>query len=151
METKEINELLTKMNALSEREQGRVLDSSALMVDPIVSNRLAVELLQKLDRDAKPEVVLALPETQSYFGYSVALSAWMKFGIWSDSSTDEALNCSLELRKNEKVVLVLDVFSEEIAKKMISFIEEKGAKPVAVLSVIGTETTIGKVPCHCLI
>lgn len=151
METAEIKDLLEKMHVLSEAEQETALDSAALMVDPIVSNRLAVELLQKLDRDAKPEVVLTLPGTQSYFGYSVALSAWMKFGIWSESDANEAPMCSLELKKNEKVVVVLDAFNEEIAKKMISFIEAKGAKPVAVLSVIGKTGVLDKVPCHSLL
>ena len=57
MEISEIKDLLTKMNALA--EEGEPLDSVALMQDPIVLNRLAVELLQQVDRDSKPELVIA--------------------------------------------------------------------------------------------
>ena len=49
MEIAEIKDLLNKMNAFA--EDGDSLDSTALMQDPIVLNRLAVELLQQIDRD----------------------------------------------------------------------------------------------------
>ena len=49
MEIAEIKDLLNKMNAFA--EDGDSLDSAALMQDPIVLNRLAVELLQQIDRD----------------------------------------------------------------------------------------------------
>ena len=77
MEIAEIKDLLNKMNAFA--EDGDSLDSTALMQDPIVLNRLAVELLQQIDRDAKPELVIAPEGIESYFGYSVALAAWMRF------------------------------------------------------------------------
>ena len=51
MEIAEIKDLLNKMNAFA--EDGDSLDSTALMQDPIVLNRLAVELLQQIDGDAK--------------------------------------------------------------------------------------------------
>lgn len=72
MEIAEIKDLLNKMNAFA--EDGDSLDSTALMQDPIVLNRLAVELLQQIDRDAKPELVIAPEGIESYFGYSVALA-----------------------------------------------------------------------------
>ena len=77
MEIAEIKDLLNKMNAFA--EDGDSLDSAALMQDPIVLNRLAVELLQQIDRDVKPELVIAPEGIESYFGYSVALAAWMRF------------------------------------------------------------------------
>lgn len=46
MEIAEIKDLLNKMNAFA--EDGDSLDSAALMQDPIVLNRLAVELLRRL-------------------------------------------------------------------------------------------------------
>ena len=76
MEIAEIKDLLNKMNAFA--EDGDSLDSTALMQDPIVLNRLAVELLQQIDRDAKPELVIAPEGIESYFGYSVALGAGMR-------------------------------------------------------------------------
>ena len=48
MEIAEIKDLLNKMNAFA--EDGDSLDSTALMQDPIVLNRLAVELLQQISR-----------------------------------------------------------------------------------------------------
>ena len=77
MEIAEIKDLLNKMNAFA--EDGDSLDSAALMQDPLVLNRLAVELLQQIDRDVKPELVIAPEGIESYFGYSVALAAWMRF------------------------------------------------------------------------
>ena len=77
MEITEIKDLLNKMNALAEDTES--IDSVALMQDPIVLNRLAVELLQQVDRDSKPELVIAPEGIESYFGYSVALAAWMRF------------------------------------------------------------------------
>ena len=66
METAEIQELLEKMNVLKKQEQSLSINPQALMVDPIVSNKLAVELLQKVDREAKPEIVLSLSGVDSY-------------------------------------------------------------------------------------
>ena len=71
MEIAEIKDLLNKMNAFA--EDGDSLDSAALMQDPIVLNRLAVELLQQIDRDVKPELVIAPEGIESYFGYSLII------------------------------------------------------------------------------
>ncbi len=90
METSEIQELLEKMNVLKKQEQSLSINPQALMVDPIVSNKLAVELLQKVDREAKPEIVLSLSGVDSYFAYNIALSAWMKFGVCDFESEEIA-------------------------------------------------------------
>ena len=79
------------------------------MVDPIVSNKLAVELLQKVDREAKPEIVLSLSGADSYFAYNIALSAWMKFGVCDFESGE--ITSSLSLKKKDKVIVVLDTFN----------------------------------------
>ncbi len=149
METTEIQELLEKMKVLVRDEQGTSINSEALMVDPIVSNKLAVELLQQVDREAKPEVVLSLPGVDSYFAYNVALSAWMKFGIGEETS--EGISSSLALKKNDKVIVVLDTFDEALAQKFIDFVESYEAKVVAVLSLVGNSSSLGAIPCHSLL
>ena len=145
MQTSEIQELLEKMNVLEKQEQGLSINPQALMVDPIVSNKLAVELLQKVDREAKPEIVLSLSGADSY----IALSAWMKFGVCDFESGE--ITSSLSLKKKDKVIVVLDTFNEEIAQKMISFVESKEARVMAVLSLVGANSTIQNIPCHSLL
>ena len=135
MEIAEIKDLLNKMNAFA--EDGDSLDSTALMQDPIVLNRLAVELLQQIDRDAKPELVIAPEGIESCFGYSVALAAWMRF-VSAQVGKDE-LPAGVEVKKNEKTILVLDTYSEEKANALMSLALAEGAKVVAVLSLTGSD------------
>ena len=54
MSPEEIRDLLEKMNALQTSDGVSNIISASLIVDPIVSNKLAVELLQKVDRESKP-------------------------------------------------------------------------------------------------
>lgn len=137
MEITEIKDLLNKMNALAEDAES--IDSVALMQDPIVLNRLAVELLQQVDRDSKPELVIAPEGIESYFGYSVALAAWMRF-LCAHKAEDDSFSLpeGTEVKKNEKAILVLDEYSEEAAKALVSLAEEEGAKVVAVLALNGS-------------
>ncbi|OKY81201.1 MAG: hypothetical protein BHV62_03805 [Eggerthella sp. 51_9] len=123
MEIAEIKDLLNKMNAFA--EDGDSLDSTALMQDPIVLNRLAVELLQHIE---------------SYFGYSVALAAWMRF-VSAQVGKDGVfeLPAGVEVKKNEKTILVLDTYSEEKANALMSLALAEGAKVVAVLSLTGSD------------
>ena len=108
MEIAEIKDLLNKMDAFVDDDDS--LDSVALMQDPIVLNRLAVELLQQVDRDSKPELVIA-PE-------------------------------GVEVKKNEKTILVLDSYSEEKANALVSLAQAEGVKVVAILSLTGSESHI---------
>ncbi len=149
MEQQEIQVLLEKMGALESSDSGLVINSRALMADPIVSNKLAVELLQKVDRESKPELVLSLPGADSYFAYNVALSAWMRFGFCEEN--EQELNASLVIKKNEKVLIVLDTYDEEMAQQLIDFVETKHAKVVAVLSLVGPKKVTGKTPCLSLL
>lgn len=149
MSPEEIQDLLEKMNALQTSDGVSSIISASLMIDPIVSNKLAVELLQKVDRESKPEIVLSLPGNDSYFAYNVALSAWMKFGTCEN--TDDGIKPSLDLKKKDKVIIVIDTFNEDIAQKFIDYIESCEARPVAVLSLIGPDITLGKVPCLSLL
>ena len=136
METSEIKDLLNKMSAL--KEDGASVDSVAMMQDPIVANRLAVELLQKVDREAKPELVVAPEGIDSYFGYSVALSAWMRF-LCAQKSEDGSfsLPAGTSIKKNEKTILVVDSYNEDTANALIESVTKQGAKPVAILSLVG--------------
>lgn len=150
MEQAEVRELLKKMNALVETDEGECIDSAALMEDPIVSNRLAVELLQKLDRDLKPELVLAPAGVESYFGYSVALSAWMRFGLL-EVAGDECASTTV-VKKKEKVVLVLDTLVDDVALNAIKYVEEREGKVVAILSLLGcSSTALSGYSCHSLL
>lgn len=141
MKIAEIRDLLNKMNAFV--DDGDSLDSAALMQDPIVLNRLAVELLQQVDRDIKPELVIAPEGIESYFGYSVALAAWMRFitAQTGEGGTFE-LPVGVEVRKNEKTILVLDSYSEEKANALVSLAQAEGVKVVAILSLTGSESHI---------
>lgn len=141
MEIAETRDLLNKMNAFV--DDGDSLDSAALMQDPIVLNRLAVELLQQVDRDIKPELVIAPEGIESYFGYSVALAAWMRFitAQTGEGGTFE-LPAGVEVRKNEKTILVLDSYSEEKANALVSLAQAEGAKVVAILSLNGSESHV---------
>lgn len=138
MEQAEITDLLNKMNAWSEDEAE--LDSVALMQDPIVLNRLAVELLQKVDRESKPELVIAPEGIESYFGYSVALAAWMRF-VCAQAADDGSFSLpdGVSVKKNEKAILVLDQYDEEKAKALVSLADEQGAKVVAMLALKGPD------------
>ena len=141
MEIAEIKDLLNKMDAFVDDDDS--LDSVALMQDPIVLNRLAVELLQQVDRDSKPELVIAPEGVESYFGYSVALAAWMRF-VSAQSGEDGSfeLPAGVEVKKNEKTILVLDSYSEEKANALVSLAQAEGAKVVAILSLTGSESHI---------
>lgn len=141
MKIAEIRDLLNKMNAFV--DDGDSLDPVALMQDPIVLNRLAVELLQQVDRDIKPELVIAPEGIESYFGYSVALAAWMRFitAQTGEGGTFE-LPVGVEVRKNEKTILVLDSYSEEKANALVSLAQAEGAKVVAILSLNGSESHV---------
>lgn len=138
MEQDEIKDLLERMNALKETEEGSGCDSCALLQDPIVSNRLAVELLQRLDRDAKPELVIAPEGDQSYFGFSVALAAWTRFlPLACSEQGSYSLPSYGALKRSERVLIVLDTFDKQRAQELISLVSSRGAKPIAVLSLVG--------------
>lgn len=141
MEIAEIKDLLNKMDAFVDDDDS--LDSVALMQDPIVLNRLAVELLQQVDRDSKPELVIAPEGVESYFGYSVALAAWMRF-VSAQPGEDGSfeLPVGVEVKKNEKTILVLDSYSEEKANALVSLAQAEGVKVVAILSLTGSESHI---------
>lgn len=141
MEIAEIKDLLNKMDAFVDDDDS--LDSVALMQDPIVLNRLAVELLQQVDRDSKPELVIAPEGVESYFGYSVALAAWMRFvSAQPGEGGSFELPAGVEVKKNEKTILVLDSYSEEKANALLSLAQAEGVKVVAILSLTGSESHI---------
>lgn len=135
MEQNEITEQLERMGALV--EDGKGIDSRALMQDPIVSNRLAVEVLQRIDRDSKPEVVIAPAGEASYFGYSVALASWTRFLYAEESEGVYRLAEGTTLKKKERALIVLDGYDDTIARGLVDLAEKAGAVPLAVLSLTG--------------
>lgn len=147
MEQTEIKDLLNKMGALA----GEGIDSIALMQDPIVTNRLAVELLQKIDRDAKPELVIAPQGDGSYFGYSVALTAWMRFVYAQPSEGAYVLPEGIEVKQKEKTLIVVDSYDEAIVSDLLSLAEEKGLKVSAVLCLVAPAGIDLSVPCISLL
>lgn len=152
MNEAEIKEILSKMGALDGEGDSQHIDAVALMQDPIVTNRLAVELLQRIDRDAKPELVLALEGDGSYFGYSVALAAWMRFVYASKTSDGYATPEGAPILQKNKTLVVLDTYDDEVATALVALAEEKGAKVQAVLSLVGPKSTPSvKVPCISLL
>ena len=61
MKQEEIVEILTKTGCLNEDGCDKpVINSMKLLEDPIVTNRLAVELLQQLPNDTKLDTILCL-------------------------------------------------------------------------------------------
>lgn len=149
MKTEEILEVLSKMNALTTVEGKQQVISSKLMVDPIVCNKLAVELLQQVDRKSKPEIILSQPGVDSYFAYNVALSAWMKFGFCEEA--EGKLKPSLSVRKKDRVIVVMDNFDKDLAQRFVDYLVSIEAKPVAVLSVVGSDDVLEGVPCLSLV
>lgn len=147
MEQTEIKDLLNKMNAL----EGESINSLALMQDPIVTNRLAVELLQKIDRDAKPELVIAPQGDGSYFGYSVALTAWMRF-VYAEPTGDAfVLPEGIEVKQKEKTLVVVDSYDETVVSGLLALAEDKGVKVQAVLCLVGSAQANLSVPCISLL
>lgn len=137
MEQIEIIEQLERMEALIEGGAG--IDSRALMQDPIVANRLAVELLQRIDHDSKPEVVVSPAGEASYFGYSVALSSWTRFLYAEPNEGGYRLAEGTHLKKKERALIVLDGYDADVARGLVGLVEEAGAKPLAVLSLTASE------------
>lgn len=149
MEQDEIKDLLERMGALNQNEEADMLASGALLQDPIVSNRLAVELLQCLERDAKPELVVAPAGDSSYFGFSVALAAWNRFlPLACGEDGVYMLPDYARIKRAERTLVVLESFDKTIAEGLISAVTNRGAKPVAVLSLMGgSGESIGGCPC----
>ena len=85
-------------------------------------------------------MVIAPEGIESYFGYSVALAAWMRF-VSAQVGKDGVfeLPAGVEVKKNEKTILVLDTYSEEKANALMSLALAEGAKVVAVLSLTGSD------------
>ncbi len=149
MEQDEVKDLLERMNAFTQTEEGCTFNSSALLQDPIVSNRLAVELLQQLERDAKPDLVVAPEGEQSYFGFSVALAAWTRFlPLTQVEEGGYVLPPYAAVKRSERTLVVLDAFDKHLAEELVSAVSSRGAKPLAVLCLVGgSGQSINGCPC----
>lgn len=132
MQKEEILDLLGKMGAVTDSSS---FDSVALMQDPIVTNRLAVELLQQIDPDSKPELVLSPEGIASYFGYSCALAAWTRYSCVMLDEGGAHLPTEVEIKKKERVLIVFDELNAQQASKIAALVKEAGAKLVAVMAI----------------
>ena len=77
----------------------------ALLEDPIVTNRIAVEALQQLPRNYKFDVVLAANEESKLLAYAIATAAWARFA-YADLESGEGLTNGFRIDKDEKVLMV---------------------------------------------
>ncbi len=136
MKQEEIVEILTKTGCLDETNNGNPsIDSMRLLEDPIVTNRLAVELLQQLPHDTKLDAVLCLHNDGMLFAYSVATAAWARFVCAEvDKGVVSFLNGG-EITKGNKVLIVDDVVddSSEIAA-LVADLENRKAKVIGIIS-----------------
>lgn len=152
METSEIRELLEQMHALVEEDGAQSVDSVALMQDPILANRLAVELLQNIDQNKKPELVLSGAGVNSYFGYSVALTGWMRFGFCDeDEQGTLSIHPGVAFKKKQKALVVLDAFDEAKAQAYVDLCKKEGLNLIAILCVVGAKDASLEVPCFSLL
>ncbi len=138
MKQEEIIEILTKTGCLDEADKSNPsVDSMRLLEDPIVTNRLAVELLQQLPNDTKLDIVLCLHNDEMLFAYSVATAAWARFVCAEvDNGVVSFLNGG-DIVKGNKVLIVDDVVddSSEIAA-LVAELEKRKANVIGVTSLI---------------
>lgn len=136
MKQEEIVEILTKTGCLNEDGCDKpVINSMKLLEDPIVTNRLAVELLQQLPNDTKLDTILCLHNDEMLFAYSVATAAWARFvSVEVTDGKVSFLNGS-DVVKGNKVLIVDDVLDDdsEIAA-LVTEIEKREAKVIGVTS-----------------
>lgn len=154
MNQEEILEILTKTGCLSKMDTDTpAVDTSALLEDPIVTNRMAVELLQQLPRDTRLDAVLcAHNDADMLFAYSVATAAWARFVCAEVEGDKVSLLNGAMLKKGQKVLIVDDMIeSEEALLALIKTVKDAGAR------VMGVASLVQKVSCdslsvdmHCL-
>lgn len=142
MKQEEIVEILTKTGCLNEEEKDSPsLDSMRLLEDPIVTNRLAVELLQQLPNDTKFDVVLCLHNDEMLFAYSVATAAWARFVCAEVNEGEVSLLNGGTIVKGNKVLIVDDIVddSSEISA-LVNEVESRKAKIIGVTSLVSFAT-----------
>ena len=161
MDEKEILTILKKMEALEEGEfslpSGKKVDKryqmGTLMQDPILLNRLAVEVLQKIDCDKTKFGVVVTPDDDGvFFGFSVAMAAWTRFGLCSDESGEWKLPKEFVLSDHDKVVVaVLTTDDAEKVNALVKLVESRLAKPVAIVALYANEDTDFDLPTFTLV
>lgn len=141
MERSEILEFLTRMNALPQDPDAiepDTLEFNAyrLVEDPIITNRMAVELLQKLPRDKKFDVVLASNEDSKLFAYALAMAAWARFA-YADLEVGSGLESGYRIDKGDNV-LIVDTFVDAGTsfEDMVDLIKDNKGKVAGAVSVV---------------
>lgn len=138
MNNAEIKEALSQLEAFGGEGEPSV-KARALMQDPIVANRLAVELLQKIDPGKKPALVLSPAGEASYFGYSAALASWARFLYADIDGAKAALPSDTEIKQKERTLVVLDHFDVAVASALLDLLHASQATPLAVLCIAGAD------------
>ncbi len=138
MNNAEIKEALSQLEAFGGEGEPSV-KARALMQDPIVANRLAVELLQKIDPGKKPALVLSPAGEASYFGYSAALASWTRFLYADIDGAKAALPSDTEIKQKERTLVVLDHFDVAVVSALLDLLHASQATPLAVLCIAGAD------------
>lgn len=134
MNPEEIQDLLSKMNALEKDENETIvgIDMSALMNDPIVSNRLGVELLQRLPPNYKFDVLVTPEGDGAFFAYATAMAAWARFVVAQHDDLWK-MHHDHEINNKEKVIIFYDKPWDGELDNLIDYVESLGGKVVGIL------------------
>ena len=134
MNPEEIQDLLSKMDALVTDEDQSIcaLNMTALMKDPIVPNRLGVELLQRLPPNYKFDGIVTPAGDGSYFAYATAMAAWARF-IVAEKDASWKLHEGHQVNDKEKIIVMSDKPWNPETDELIEFVESRGGKVVGVL------------------
>lgn len=140
MNPEEIQDILSKMGALQKDENEKIIgiDMNTLMGDPIVSNRLGVELIQRLPPNYKFEAIVTPAGDGTYFGYATAMAAWARFVI-ADYNDSWLLHHDQEIRNKEKVIVLYDKTWDDDLDALLEYVESLGGKIAGVLLPFLTE------------
>lgn len=140
MKQEEIVELFIKMGALpKDSKNSSSFESARLIEDPIVTNRIAVELLQMLPDGTKFDAVLCLHNDEMLFGYSVATAAWARFVTAKVEEGKAVFQKGGSVKKKEKVLIVDDVLDDKQAiQVLIDTVEKQEGKVVGICSVVNS-------------
>ncbi len=136
MKQEEIVEILTKTGCLEGYgEENTSIDSMRLLEDPIVTNRLAVELLQQLPEDTKLDTILCLHNDEMLFAYSVATAAWARFVYADENEGSISLINGQSINKDSKVLIIDDVLDDSsCVNALVEEMKKSKAKVIGVAS-----------------
>ncbi len=145
MKKEEIVDLLRRSCALKENANlpnGQIVEylpvMDRLLEDPILTNKLVVEMFQgfdsqlKIQKDAK--VILSYEDDQ-LFGFMTAAVAWCRFLYASKKDDGATFERGFVMNKNEGLVLAIPVLSDkEQVDALVELANKAEAKVLAIVS-----------------